>query len=336
MRTEMCDESGLQKLPDGMSYSRSTGYVDRIPYVCRHCHQEFLNKDKCPYCCEEREQIGQATLTDGNLINIGHTSIEITNCYGRPISRIDGFHIASFQCDSGTIVLDMLDGGWPILLRMADPEDAQRIYWYLRQMAFRVCQGRGLWRTGRGGVRPIHIQESTGIGAFIGFAAGAAALALVYILANWSIPFFSGTSRALAVIAFIGIGIASFIYSTSWISRQIDRAVLKHQLEKIALRTRQGLDGYTAGPETPRGRRRWFRPRTNSGRRSNGYPDDWDDRRRAVYRRDGYRCVNCGATDVELHAHHIVPLSVGGSNNTSNIVTLCRACHESLHPHMRA
>ena len=66
-----------------------------------------------------------------------------------------------------------------------------------------------------------------------------------------------------------------------------------------------------------------------------GYPDDWNDLRHAVYRRDGYACGNCGESDVELHAHHIVPLSRGGSNAMSNLTTLCVDCHILLHPHMR-
>lgn len=65
------------------------------------------------------------------------------------------------------------------------------------------------------------------------------------------------------------------------------------------------------------------------------YPDDWDELRREIYARDGYTCRNCGADKIELHAHHIVPLSVGGSNELSNLVTLCRECHAKLHPHMR-
>lgn len=66
------------------------------------------------------------------------------------------------------------------------------------------------------------------------------------------------------------------------------------------------------------------------------YPHDWDERRRAVYRRDGYQCQNCDARggsagDTELHCHHIVPKSKGGSHDKSNLVTLCRDCHNRVH-----
>jgi 5-methylcytosine-specific restriction endonuclease McrA len=64
------------------------------------------------------------------------------------------------------------------------------------------------------------------------------------------------------------------------------------------------------------------------------YPPDWDRVRRVVLQRDGYRCQNCSSDD-QLHVHHIVPLTSGGTNAWSNLVTLCPDCHGRLHPHMR-
>jgi 5-methylcytosine-specific restriction endonuclease McrA len=66
------------------------------------------------------------------------------------------------------------------------------------------------------------------------------------------------------------------------------------------------------------------------------YPDDWDTRRRQVYKRDDYTCRNCGQTggdkgETELHAHHIVPKSRGGSHSLSNLATLCKECHRDAH-----
>jgi hypothetical protein len=66
------------------------------------------------------------------------------------------------------------------------------------------------------------------------------------------------------------------------------------------------------------------------------YPDDWNSRRRRVYQRDDYTCQNCGAKggqkgDAELHAHHIVPKSKGGSHNLNNLKTLCSHCHDTIH-----
>lgn len=68
------------------------------------------------------------------------------------------------------------------------------------------------------------------------------------------------------------------------------------------------------------------------------YPSNWDRLRRVVLKRDNYRCQKCGAagkssSGVELHAHHIVPLSEGGLNKSSNLMTVCKNCHESIHGH---
>ncbi len=64
------------------------------------------------------------------------------------------------------------------------------------------------------------------------------------------------------------------------------------------------------------------------------YPPNWDELRRKVYQRDGYRCLNCSATNEPVHAHHIVPASRGGSHRLSNLATLCGSCHAKIHPHM--
>lgn len=45
--------------------------------------------------------------------------------------------------------------------------------------------------------------------------------------------------------------------------------------------------------------------------------------------RDGMECVKCGrsGSPSTLHAHHIVPLSFGGSDEIENLATLCPTCH---------
>lgn len=44
----------------------------------------------------------------------------------------------------------------------------------------------------------------------------------------------------------------------------------------------------------------------------------------------GRQCANCGATD-DLTYHHIIPLALGGSDQPSNMVCLCGACHYKIH-----
>ncbi|WP_342772409.1 HNH endonuclease [Nocardioides marmoriginsengisoli] len=48
--------------------------------------------------------------------------------------------------------------------------------------------------------------------------------------------------------------------------------------------------------------------------------------REAVYRRDGFACIQCGSTD-ELSLDHIHPWSLGGTDDFANLQTLCRSCN---------
>lgn len=62
------------------------------------------------------------------------------------------------------------------------------------------------------------------------------------------------------------------------------------------------------------------------------YPYDWPDRRQAVLEKHLHRCVNCHeARGENLDVHHIVPVGQGGSHRRSNLVPLCRRCHEAAH-----
>jgi len=74
---------------------------------------------------------------------------------------------------------------------------------------------------------------------------------------------------------------------------------------------------------------------------SSNYPSNWDSIRKKVYKRDNYTCKNCGAKggphgQTELHAHHGVPLSKGGSNKISNLHTYCKDCHNAIHGNSQA
>jgi 5-methylcytosine-specific restriction endonuclease McrA len=66
------------------------------------------------------------------------------------------------------------------------------------------------------------------------------------------------------------------------------------------------------------------------------YPRDWDERRQLVLQRDRHMCTACGwprgyrRRARDLHVHHIVSLSDGGSNVLSNLITLCHVCHRKV------
>jgi len=42
------------------------------------------------------------------------------------------------------------------------------------------------------------------------------------------------------------------------------------------------------------------------------------------------QCGNCKTVD-NLQIHHIVPLALGGTNNTTNMVVVCEMCHGKIH-----
>jgi 5-methylcytosine-specific restriction endonuclease McrA len=72
--------------------------------------------------------------------------------------------------------------------------------------------------------------------------------------------------------------------------------------------------------------RDWFTRRKNTKRANGGSytAEEWDTLRLLC----GGRCVACGQI-AELEVDHIVPVSVGGSNDIENIQPLCRSCNAS-------
>lgn len=62
-----------------------------------------------------------------------------------------------------------------------------------------------------------------------------------------------------------------------------------------------------------------------------GYPKNWKEIANNIRRLDGFSCVACSATNCELHVHHLVYASNFGTHQKSNLVTLCRECHEKEH-----
>jgi 5-methylcytosine-specific restriction endonuclease McrA len=59
------------------------------------------------------------------------------------------------------------------------------------------------------------------------------------------------------------------------------------------------------------------------------------DQRREILNRDNFLCQHCGVggreSDYILEIHHKIPRSCGGSNDPSNLETLCVVCHDLWH-----
>jgi 5-methylcytosine-specific restriction endonuclease McrA len=49
--------------------------------------------------------------------------------------------------------------------------------------------------------------------------------------------------------------------------------------------------------------------------------------RRALFARDGWRCVYCGSAGGRLTLDHVVPRSRGGESSWENVVTACAPCN---------
>lgn len=56
---------------------------------------------------------------------------------------------------------------------------------------------------------------------------------------------------------------------------------------------------------------------------------EWAVLRAAVFKRDGHKCVYCGASPGALECDHVVPLAMGGVSVMENLATACKPCNRS-------
>jgi len=56
----------------------------------------------------------------------------------------------------------------------------------------------------------------------------------------------------------------------------------------------------------------------------------YDQLRRKVLQRDGWKCQVCGSRQ-KLQVHHQQRRSQQGDDDDSNLITLCAECHEEVH-----
>lgn len=55
----------------------------------------------------------------------------------------------------------------------------------------------------------------------------------------------------------------------------------------------------------------------------------WSIIRARIFERDNYTCQYCGAHGVKLECDHVMPVSRGGSNSDTNLLTACLKCNRS-------
>jgi len=139
-----------------------------------------------------------------------------------------------------------------------------------------------------------------------------------------------GFTVSLFLVLLIGYVVVNFL-------RYIWRVNCKRKLP-FAEYPKQKTRGYD-GPTVAENRMNRSPPTLNHTEPSEKnlikYGGNWGYVREASKWRDYYRCANCGQPKdgkYRLHTHHIVPKSKGGSEESTNLITLCEACHAALHP----
>jgi hypothetical protein len=58
---------------------------------------------------------------------------------------------------------------------------------------------------------------------------------------------------------------------------------------------------------------------------------EWDEKRRAAYRKADYRCQLCDASGTELHAHHRSYARRAREREEGDLIVLCANCHKRVH-----
>lgn len=93
---------------------------------------------------------------------------------------------------------------------------------------------------------------------------------------------------------------------------------------------RKEYQGYCAKHKASSG---WFRvERDNGNRHERGYGSDWEKLRQKVFERDEYLCCLCSQQGMDVPAitvDHIIPKSRNGSDDMSNLQSLCEDHHKN-------
>ena len=73
-------------------------------------------------------------------------------------------------------------------------------------------------------------------------------------------------------------------------------------------------------------------PWSQVSRHARGYGSQWDKLRKVILRRDNGLCQHCakdGKTTKATDVDHIKPKAKGGTDEETNLQSLCRPCHDA-------
>jgi 5-methylcytosine-specific restriction endonuclease McrA len=73
-----------------------------------------------------------------------------------------------------------------------------------------------------------------------------------------------------------------------------------------------------------------FRSRSDYYRNVYLKSDEWKRKRYVVLKRDGWKCVYCGARATQVHHKQYAKKNIG-KEPTKWLVSICKSCHESKH-----
>lgn len=127
---------------------------------------------------------------------------------------------------------------------------------------------------------------------------------------------------------------ASHIGQVAWnkgkkMNDEFCKKISVRQLGRKQIRSDAGKKSFSekmSGENHPR----WVKDRTKRLERLRlGASENWKNWRKAVFERDGYKCLDCG-TGGYLEPHHIIPLkqTLSRAFDVTNGISLCRPCHK--------
>ena len=104
------------------------------------------------------------------------------------------------------------------------------------------------------------------------------------------------------------------------------QAMPLHEKEALRRWEQQNLDGVLGTSDWPGWAKYITKPKLPTLQRKRARKAIPPKVRRSIFNRDGDVCCHCGSVEA-LTIDHIIPVSRGGSDDISNLQTLCKSCN---------